>query len=297
MSDPISVAAIRGGTVEALHRVHAVAVDVGGRVVASAGNGSLVTFMRSSAKPLQALPLARLPSELEHREIAIACASHLARPEQVDAVRSLLRRADADEDDLVCGTEGQPPSRLNHNCSGNHAGMLVVCRDRGWGIDGYGRAEHPVQRLLQSEIAAAADVPVDRVGTAGDGCGVLTFALPLELMAVAFTRLAGLDGGGRVVAAMQRNPDLIRGPDSVDTRLMRRHPGWVAKGGAEALLCAVSPEGLAIAVKVEDGGSRAVGPGVGSFLARLGIDPGDLVSTPLLDSRGDVVGEIAPKDA
>jgi len=297
MSDPISVAAIRGGTVEALHRVHAVAVDLGGHIVASAGNGSLVTFMRSSAKPLQALPLARLPAALEDREIAIACASHLARPEQADAVSSLLRRADANEDDLVCGTEGQPPSRLNHNCSGNHAGMLVVCRDRGWGIDGYGGAEHPVQRLLHSEIAAAADVPVEHVGTAGDGCGVLTFALPLDRMAIAFTRLAGLDGGRRVAAAMQRNPDLIRGPDSVDTRLMRMHPGWIAKGGAEALLCAVSPEGLAIAVKVEDGGSRAVGPGVGAFLARLGLDPGDLVSTPLLDSRGDVVGEIAAKEA
>src|SRR5262249_30336809 len=121
MSDPISVAAIRGGTVEALHRIHAIAVDLGGHTVASAGNGSLVTFMPSSAKPLQALPLARLPAELEDREIAIACASHLARPEQVDAVRSLLRRAGADEDDLVCGSEGQPPSRLNHNCSGNHA--------------------------------------------------------------------------------------------------------------------------------------------------------------------------------
>ncbi len=297
MADPISVAAVRGGTVEALHRVHAVAVDLDGQVVVSAGNSSLVTFMRSSAKPLQALPLARLPADLEDREIAIACASHLARPEQVDAVRSLLRRAGADEDELVCGPEGEPPSRLNHNCSGNHAGMLLVCRDRGWDIEGYGRPEHPVQRLLHSEIAAAADVPLERVGTAGDGCGVLTFALPLDRMAIAFARLSGLDGGDRVAAAMQRDPDLIRGPDSADARLMRLHPGWVAKGGAEALLCAASPDGLAIAVKVEDGGSRAVGPGVGAFLIRLGIEPGDLVSDPVLDSRGQVVGEIAPKEA
>src|SRR6266516_3193023 len=99
MSVPISVAAFRGGTVEALHRVHAVAVDVESRRVASAGNPTLVTFMRSSAKPLQALPLARAQPELEDRELAIACASHLARPEQVEAVRALLRRAGAGEDD------------------------------------------------------------------------------------------------------------------------------------------------------------------------------------------------------
>src|SRR5437763_1029962 len=288
MSDnPISVAAIRGGTVEALHRVHAVAVDTDNRIVACAGDRTLVTFMRSSAKPLQALPLARLPVTLEPREIGIACASHLARPAQVDAVEALLRRAGASEDDLVCGLEGDPPSRLNHNCSGNHAGMLLVCRDRGWDIDGYGRAGHPVQRALVAEVAAAAELSTEDVVTAGDNCGVLTFALTLERMALAFARLAGLDGGDRVIAAMRHDPDLIRGPDSPDARLMRLHPGWVGKGGAEALLCAMSPDGIGIAAKVEDGGSRAVGPGLAAFLARLGIDAGDLASTPVLNSRGE----------
>jgi L-asparaginase len=297
MSDPISVAAIRGGTVEALHRVHAVAVDTDNRVVASTGNPTLVTFMRSSAKPLQALPLARLPAKLEPREIGIACASHLARPEQVDAVQALLRRAGASEDDLLCGLEGDPPSRLNHNCSGNHAGMLLVCRDRGWDIGGYGSPEHPVQRALVDEIAAAAELSAEDVVTAGDNCGVLTFGLTLERMALAFARLAGLDGAERVIASMRADPDLIRGPGSPDARLMRLHPGWVAKGGAEALLCAMSPDGMGIAVKVEDGGSRAVGPGLAWFLARLGIDASDLASTPVLNSRGEVVGEVAAKEA
>jgi L-asparaginase len=297
MSDPISVAAIRGGTVEALHRVHAVAVDADNRLVASAGNPALVTFMRSSAKPLQALSLARLPVNLEPREIGIACASHLARPEQVDAVRALLRRAGAGEDDLVCGLEGDPPSRLNHNCSGNHAGMLLVCRDRGWEISGYGRPDHPIQRALVDEVAAAAELSTEQVVTAGDNCGVLTFGLTLERMALAFARLAGRDGGERVIASMRSDPDLVRGPESPDSRLMRLHPGWVAKGGAEALLCAMSPEGVGIAVKVEDGGARAVGPGLAAFLARLGIDAGDLASTPVLNSRGEPVGEIAAKEA
>jgi L-asparaginase II len=297
MADPISVAAIRGGTVEALHRVHAVAVDGDNRVVGSFGNRALVTFMRSSAKPLQALPLARLSATLEPREIGIACASHLARPEQVDAVQALLRRAGASEDDLVCGLEGDPPSRLNHNCSGNHAGMLLVCRDRGWDISGYGLPEHPVQRAVVDEVAAAAELPAEDVVTAGDNCGVLTFGLTLERMAFAYARLAWLDGGERIIASMRSDPDLIRGPDSPDARLMRLHPGWVAKGGAEALLCATSPDGIGIALKVEDGGSRAVGPGLAAFLGRLGIDAGDLASTPVRNSRGELVGEIAAKEA
>src|SRR5262249_23216824 len=148
MSDLISVAVVRGGIVEAVHRVHAVAVDAEGKVVYAAGDPELRTFMRSSAKPIQALPLARTAVPLGDREVAIACASRLADPEQLAAVRTLLTRAEATEDDLVCGLEGVPPSRLNHNCSGNHAGMLVVCREHGWDIHGYGNADHPVQRAL-----------------------------------------------------------------------------------------------------------------------------------------------------
>src|SRR5262249_33660910 len=273
-------------------RVHAVAVDAEGKVVYAAGDPELRTFMRSSAKPIQALPLARTAVPLGDREVAIACASHLADPEQLAAVRALLTRAEATEDDLVCGLEGEPPSRLNHNCSGNHAGMLVVCREHGWDIHGYGNADHPVQRALVAEVAVTADVPRERVQTAGDGCGVLTFALPLSRMAVAFTRLEGLPGGERVVASMRAHPELIRGPESADVRLMRARPGWVAKGGAEALLCAAAPDGLALALKVEDGASRAVAPGLAAFLARLGHDLPELASETVFDSRGEPVGEI-----
>src|SRR5687767_10451380 len=131
MEPPISVLVRRGGTVESVHRVHAAAVR-GGDLAASAGDPDLVTFMRSSAKPLQALPLARAYPELAEHELAIACASHLADREQLAAAESLLARAHAREYDLECGPEGEPPRRLNHNCSGKHAGMLAVCRARGW---------------------------------------------------------------------------------------------------------------------------------------------------------------------
>ena len=169
----IVVEVLRSGVVEAIHRVHAVAVN-DQAVVASAGDPSLVSYLRSSAKPLQALPLARARRDLEDGEIAIACASHLARSEQLELVRSLLAKAPASEDDLECGPE---PTRLEHNCSGKHAGMLALCRARSWPSAGYRLADHPVQRAMLAEIAAAAEVDPDTLVTAVDGCGVVTFAL------------------------------------------------------------------------------------------------------------------------
>jgi L-asparaginase len=278
----------RGPTVEAVHRVHAVAVE-NGRVVEAAGDPALVTLFRSSAKPIQALPLARERDDVTEVELAIACASHRAGEAQLAAARSLLARAPATENDLECGPqEGRGPSRLAHNCSGKHAGFLAVCRARGWPTQGYRLASHPLQQLLLAEIAAAADVPADGIVTAIDGCGVLTFALTLERMAHSFSRLEQLPGGGRVLAAMRAQPELIGYEGATDTELMRLRPGWIAKGGAEGLLCAASAEGRGVAIKVEDGNMRALKPALASFLG-LGKDFGPV---PVENSRGEVVGEI-----
>ena len=273
--------------VESVHRVHAVAVR-DGAVVEAAGDPELVCFFRSSAKPLQALPLARAYDDLDPRELAIASASHLALPEQLDAVRLLLRRAGATEDDLECGPE---PTRIEHNCSGKHAGMLALCRARGWPFEGYRLPAHPVQQGCAAEIEAAAEIAPS--ATAVDGCGVVTFALSLVRMAHAFSRLASLESGDRVCEAMRAHPELVRGPGAPDTRLMQLLPGWTAKGGAEALLCAASPDGLGVALKVEDGGSRAVAPAVATFVARLGYELEELASTSLRNSRNEVVGTVS----
>jgi L-asparaginase II len=288
--DPIRVTVRRGPVVEAVHRVHAVAVE-NGRVVDFAGDPDLVTFFRSSAKPIQALPLARERPDVTDTEIVIACASHRAEDAQRAAARSLLERAPATEEDLECGPqEGRGPSRLAHNCSGKHAGFLAVCRARGWPTKGYRLASHPLQELLLDEIAGAAEVPAGRVLTGVDGCGVLTFALTLERMAHAFSRIVQLPGGERVIAAMAAHPALIgHQAGATDTDLMRARPGWVAKGGAEGLLCATSPDGVGYALKVEDGNMRGLRPAVASFL-ELG---GDFGRVPVENSRGEVVGELA----
>ena len=291
--DAIVVEATRGDVVEARHRAHAVAV-AGGEIVASAGDAELVTYFRSSAKPLQVLPLLRARPDLDDTEIAIACASHLARPEQLEAVRSLLGKAPAGEDDLECGTRGGDagPTRIEHNCSGKHAGMLALCRAHGWPLDGYRLLEHPCQQTMLDEVSAATEVDPAEIPIGVDGCGIPTFALSLERMAHAFSRLAELEGGERAIAAMRAHPELIRGPLAADTMLMQTQPGWVAKGGAEGLLCAVSADGVGIALKIEDGSQRAVRGALAAFLGRLGLDAEQLGAVPIENSRGEIVGEL-----
>ncbi len=289
--EPLRVVVRRGAVVESVHEVHAVAVQ-DGAVVAERGNGGLVTFMRSSAKPFQALPLARARDDLDERDLAIASASHLADDAQLAAVRALLAKAPADEGDLECGEEGQPPARIRHNCSGKHAGMLALCRGRGWPLAGYRLPEHPVQREALETLAEAAEVAPRDVPGAVDGCGVVTFALPLERMAHAFSRLERVDAGARVATAMRAHPELIRGAGAPDTRLMQLRPGWSAKGGAEGLMCAAGPEAVGVALKVVDGSARAVGPALAVFLRELGRPVEELAVATLENSRGEVVGDI-----
>lgn len=280
----------RGGVVEAVHRVHAVAVE-DGAVIAEAGDPQLVAFMRSSSKPLQALPLARARGDLDARDLAIASASHLADDAQLAAARALLEKAPATVEELECGAEGTPPSPLNHNCSGKHAGMLALARAQGWPSDGYRLAGHPVQDAMLAVHAEAADVATDEIPTAVDGCGVLTFALPLERMAYAFSRFEGLDGAQPIADAMRTYPEMIRGPLATDTRLMRALPGWIAKGGAEGLLCAAG-DGVGVALKSADGNGRALAPAAAFFFAQLELDLNELSVLPLLNSRNERVGEI-----
>ena len=275
----------RGGLVESSHRVDAVLVREG-KVAEVWGDADVVSFVRSAAKPLQALPL--VPFDLPDEELAIACASHESLPEQLVAVRALLERAGVSKDDLECGAERG--SRLRHNCSGKHAGFLFLARARGWDLEGYRLPGHPLQREIRRIVASAAGRPGEDIATATDGCGVPTFALSLIEMAGIFGGLARgePDGAGAVVGAMTAHPALVGGPESVDTLVMRALPGAVAKRGAEGVLCVGLAGGDGLALKVEDGAYRAVYAAAGRL---LGIP--ELAERPLRNSRGDVVGSIA----
>ncbi len=289
--EPLIVELRRNGTVEARHRVHAVAVK-DGAVIAAAGDAGFTCFMRSSSKPIQALPLVRARDDLEPRDLAIASASHRATPDQIESVRNLLTKANATQDDLELGLqEGRPPEKIFHNCSGKHAGMLALCRARGWPTEGYRLPDHPVQQHAKQAHEEAAEAQPDSLPTATDGCGVVTFALPLERMAHAYARLQHLPHARAITDAMRAHPDLVGGPDGVDFHLMRTGPGWYAKGGAEGLLCAADGT-TGIALKAEDGSSRPLGPALAAFLGPLGIALPDLEVQPVQNSRGEIVGEL-----
>jgi L-asparaginase II len=286
--EPLVVEVTRGDVVEARHVVHAVAVR-DGRVELAVGDPGMVTYLRSSAKPLQALPVVRARPDLDDEQVALACASHGATTEQLAVVRRMLAAAPATEDDLECGVGAE---RIEHNCSGKHAGLLALCRAEGWPIEGYRHADHPCQRAMLEEVAAAAEVDPASIPIGVDGCGVPTFALTLERCAHAFGRLAFLGAGDRVVRAMRGHPQLLEGPVGSDVLLMRTLDGWVAKGGAEGLMCAASPDGLGLAIKVTDGSFRALVPVLVDVLERLGVDVSVIPLPDVSNSHGEVVGTL-----
>jgi L-asparaginase II len=150
-----------------------------------------------------------------------------------------------------------------------------------------------MQETNLRDVAEAAALDPDEIPTAVDGCGVLSFALPLERMASAFARFEESPEGRRIAAAMREHPDLIRGPKATDTLLMKRVPGAIAKGGAEGLLCGKLPDGTGFALKAADGTERALRPALAALLAPLGFDLPEFVEAPVENNHGERVGTIA----
>ena len=321
----LDVVATRGGTVESRHRVHA-AVVAGDRLVGVAGDASLSTFWRSCAKPFQLMPLIESGGFDELHwgddQLALACASHGGEPEHVELARRMLDTVGLEEGDLACGPHdpltrrgarllqqsGDAPTRLHNNCSGKHAAMLAHARRAGWPTLGYETPCHPVQQAALEQVARWSGVPADRIAQMVDGCGVVAFGLPLRAMALAFARLGdaahrGVDVPQRIVHAMTTRPFLIGGTDRFDTVLMEETDGAVlSKVGAEGVhSVAIPAKGLGLAIKVEDGASRAQHPAVLRALQILGVLPNDLparlhgfLTTPIINTRGATVGDVHP---
>ena len=90
-------------------------------------------------------------------------------------------------------------------------------------------------------------------------------------------------------------------PDWIDVRLMKATGGRIlAKTGADGLLClSLIGRNRGLAIKVLDGGTRALGPATVEILRRIGWLSDDepqtllnIAEPPLLDSTGTVVGSI-----
>lgn len=283
----------RGGIVESIHFGALAIADVHGRLIASYGDPATQTFLRSSAKPFQALPMVETGAadafDLTPREIALVCASHKGMDMHAEAAASIQAKIGASEADLLCGTHevghaetarrllraGQEPTPNRHNCSGKHSGMLVLARHLDLPLADYVNPQHPIQKLILQTFADLCGLEPEEVVVGVDGCSAPNFAVPLVNAATAYARLAdpsSLAGKQRAEAppglrphhranalrtifyAMTAYPEMISAPGGFDTELMRRRPGMlVAKGGAEGY------QGIGLAPGALSAGSPALG--------------------------------------
>jgi L-asparaginase II len=341
---PVLVEVSRGDVVESRHRGAMAVVTPDGELIASVGDPDQRLFLRSSAKPFQLAPFVASgrfdsygfgnPTEA----LAIMAASHSGEDRHVRTVQAVLRQGGLSRDVLKCGVhppfdaetaarllrDNEPLTPLRHNCSGKHAGMALHAKAAGWDVESYWQPDHPVQRLALETVAAVSDTPADQIPTATDGCGVVTFAIPLRAIALAFARLANpsavtdatLRGAlERIRDAMVAHPELVAGEHRrLDTTLMRAAPGAaVSKGGAEGLSSVGVLAGHAgpgrngavgLALKVEDGDAahRAGSVAVFAALNQLGVldseameRGAELASPSMRDPRGAVVGAVRPR--
>ncbi len=289
---------LRGGQVESVHRGHVAVVDGDGKLLAWAGEPRLLVFPRSVFKPFQALPLVEsgvfASSGLGTDALAVIVGSHGGTDGHAALVETILDSAGVDASALRCGTHppydvataealrarGEAPGPTRHNCSGKHAGMLLFARALGARLDTYIDPDHPVQRRIFDRFAALVGEPFVDAIPAIDGCSAPTPRMPLQTVAYSFALLArGTDAGGRPLAAlstirdaMRGHPDLVAGAGRLDTLLMGAIPGIIAKAGAEGMHAAGVPgRGFGIAIKIEDGSRRALGPAVTATLEALGL--------------------------
>jgi L-asparaginase II len=318
----LDVEVTRGDIVESRHKVHGVVIGANDANIAAGGDPSIVTMWRSCAKPFQVLPFLASGGFDQlgwgPQELALACASHGGEPEHVALARKMLEAIGLEEGDLACGPHepmaprgvklardaGIPWSRLHNNCSGKHSAMLARAFTAGWQTDGYEREDHQVQRSCIAEVSSWTGVPVDDMPLGVDGCGVTVMGMPLDRMAVAYARWAQAIAAGeelpsRTAAAIRAHPHLLGGTDRFDTVLIEETQGRVmTKVGAEGVHCAAVPEmGLGVAIKVEDGATRAQHIGILRALQQVGALPEQLpprlaefVRRPVRNTRGAVVG-------
>jgi L-asparaginase len=261
----IEVHLLREGIIESIHQVEATVCDDKGRLLLVAGSSETNTFIRSALKPFQALAVTSTGTlerfDLTDRDLAIMCSSHRGNIEQARQVFNILWRADIDPSTLQCPVPEGAKSPLQHNCSGKHAGMLAVCKQRFWPLDTYLRRSNPIQQLILSKVAELLGMPGEELIGARDDCGAPTYSMQLGQMAHLYALLASGNSLDleRIIRAMTYYPQMIAGDGGFDTELMRASEGQlVSKSGAEGIQCVGRiGEGMGLAIKVIDGSKRA----------------------------------------
>lgn len=324
----ILVKVLRGDVTESIHHGAIAVVDSSGKLIYSAGDPNFVTFLRSSAKPFQALAVVESGAAeafgLTQEEIAIIAGSHNGEEKHVKLVRGILKKVGLNKSHLQCGTHVPhyytalgitPPKKrfspLQHNCSGKHAGMLVTCIYEGWNVKNYLSPRHPVQKLITKKISELCEYPVRKIRIGIEGCGAPTHALPLKNMAIGFSKLksfrAKLERTSQslqvVADSMWKYPGMVSGRGRLDYDLaLASKRNILAKAGAEALHCAiVLDSGYGLVVKILDGSRRAIAPAAMEAYRQLGVlnriqlrNLQEWVLPSILNHQGKKVGLLQP---
>ena len=297
MANPIVVEVTRGPLVESRHRGAGAVVDSGGALVFSFGDVERPVYPRSAVKAFQALPLVESGAAdrlgLSEAEIALACASHSGEAAHAAGAAAMLGKAGADASALACGAHwplgekaaralarsGAEPSALHNNCSGKHAGFICLACASGWDSRGYEAPSHPVQRAAKAAIEELTGAALGADVCGLDGCSIPTYAVPLRALALGFARFAtgaGLaparrEAARRIREAIAAHPRMVAGTERFDTEVMTLlGPRAFTKTGAEGVFCAALPElGLGLAVKADDGATRAAQVMIAALIAKF----------------------------
>jgi L-asparaginase II len=280
----------RGNIVESNHYGSVVAISSDEKIISSYGNADALCFLRSSAKPIQALAFIEIGGaekfDLSLKEISILCASHSGTDEHVAVLRALQKKMGLEESDLQCGIHppydkktqeqllqrSEKPSLIRHNCSGKHTAMLAFAKMLGAPLETYLERDHPVQQAILKTFAEMCSVEVENVQHGTDGCSAPVFAVPLKNAALGFARLGDPQGLSQnranacrlIFKAMTQYPEMVAGPGRFDTMFMQTLAGKImCKSGAEGYM----------AVSILPGGIKSGSPGIGITLK---VSDGDL---------------------
>jgi L-asparaginase II len=324
MTNPVLVEVTRGDKVESRHRGAVAVVDARGKKVLTIGDIDAPVYPRSAVKAIQALPMVESGAAdafgFRAREIALSQASHGGEPTHVAGVRAMLSAIGLDETALECGAHapthgpsaaelirsGQPPNQLHNNCSGKHANFLALARHLGINHRGYVGADHPVQVEVTAALAGMTEERHAAENGATDGCSIPTYAVPLTSLALGFARLAtgvGLErqraeAARKIYEAAVAEPFYVAGTGRICTLVMTELAGAaLIKTGAEGVFCAaLGGLGLGVALKADDGSTRASEALMAAVLARLLPEHIEFLrrwtNAPVMSRKGAKVGEV-----
>ncbi len=324
------VHATRGNLVESIYRGDIAVVNAEGDLLYKAGDPiEKMTFIRSSAKPIQAIPVLESGAVdhygIEESEFAIFCASHSGEVEHTQTVQSILSKIGLDASYLQCGfhppvfrkaadelvRKGITPSEIHSNCSGKHSGMLALANYKKWSLDNYTELDHPVQQAMLSSMAKCAHIDESEIEIGIDGCGVPVHGLTVYQMARAWANFATplylpdsmAQAAIRIAKAMFKHPSKVAGSERFCTALLSSGKGaWVNKSGAQGVYCVgLIDKNIGIALKIEDGNGIAASAAMVEVLDQLGFlnekqqkELNSFHNPKLKNHRKDIIGELKP---